>query len=118
MIRTPLLPFTTRFRKSSSRTEPRCDLDRTYGPPRCKRYLRDDLPVCVNVYGLMGSLPWPRWRSARSGPHKFDGVVRHSDYQGYGAQVDFQAILFLTTCSQVGRSAHGMRRGRSDLKLP
>src|SRR5436305_777650 len=37
----------------------------------------------------MGSLPWPRWTSARSGPHKFDGVVRHSDYQGYGAQVDF-----------------------------
>lgn len=93
-------------------------LVRTYGPPRCKRYLRDDLPVCVNVYGLMGSLPWPRWRSARSGPHKFDGVVRHSDYQGYGAQVDFQAILFLTTCSQVGRSAHGMRCDRSDLKLP
>ena len=88
---------------------------RTYGPPRCKRYLRDDLPVCVNVFGLMGSLPWPRWRSARSGPHRFDGVVRHSDYQGYEAQVDFQAILFFTTCSQVGRSAHGMRCDLSNL---
>jgi len=24
--------------------------------------------VCVNVSGLW-AMPWPRWRSARSGPH-------------------------------------------------
>ena len=34
------------------------------------------LAVYANVSGLRAE-PWPRWRSARSGPHKFPGVERH-----------------------------------------
>lgn len=34
------------------------------------------LAVYANVSGLRAK-PWPRWRSARPGPHKFPGVERH-----------------------------------------
>ena len=33
-------------------------------------------PVYANLSGLR-ALPWPRWRSARPGPHNNDGVERH-----------------------------------------
>ncbi len=38
--------------------------------------LTTTLAVYANVSGLRAE-PWPRWRSARSGPHKFPGVERH-----------------------------------------
>jgi transposase len=33
--------------------------------------------VCENVSGLLASRRWPRWRSARSGPHKGAGIMCH-----------------------------------------
>lgn len=35
------------------------------------------LAVCTNVSGLQAGCPGPRWRSARSGPHKGAGLEGH-----------------------------------------
>src|SRR6185369_3650884 len=43
--------------------------------PGRKRVVRAVCTVCVNVSGLRDA-PWPRWRSARSDPHKSRGVER------------------------------------------
>jgi transposase-like protein len=49
---------------------------KTYGPPRPQRGDRGmAMPVCINVSGLRVK-PWPRWISARPGPHKSLGVER------------------------------------------
>jgi putative transposase len=73
--------------------------------PVCKR-LRD--PVCAvyaNVSGL-GAMPRPRWRSARPGPHKLDGVMRHFFGQVSRAPVDCQAISLPPPADLVSRSRH------------
>ena len=44
--------------------------------PVGKRFQRSGSTVCTNVSGLRAK-PSPRWRSARSEPHKHDGVRRH-----------------------------------------
>ena len=45
----------------------------TYGPPRRQVVFEWLKTVCTNVSGL-SAMPWPRWRSARSAPHKGDGI--------------------------------------------
>ena len=49
---------------------------KTYGPPRRQAVcdFRSDA-VCINVSGLSVRCRWPRWRSARPGPHKGAGTV-------------------------------------------
>jgi Winged helix-turn helix len=67
------------FRKLSARPRHHAqaagavDHFKTYGPPIRKQFLRLTMPVCINVSGLWAR-PRPRWRSARSGPHKTYGV--------------------------------------------
>ena len=68
-------------------------IDRTYGPPRPQ----------VACFPRLNSLQkrirpsrrgvWPRWRSARSGPHKGDGVERHLTPEGSRTPFDCQAIF-------------------------
>jgi hypothetical protein len=41
-----------------------------------------------------GMTPWPRWRSARSGPHKTYGGERHFLNQVSRTPIDCQAISF------------------------
>ena len=50
------------------------------------------LRVCINVSGLRAS-PWPRWRSARPGPHKGVSVERHFAPEASITPVDCQAIV-------------------------
>jgi len=45
------------------------DILKTYGPPACKGNLLTGTSVCINVSGFRVEL-WPRWISARFGPHK------------------------------------------------
>ena len=47
---------------------------------------------CINVSGLPVAR-WPRWRSARPGPHKGVGVGRHLPPQVAETPVDCQAIF-------------------------
>ena len=49
-------------------------------------------PVCFNVSGLEGLSFRPRWRYARSGPHKTPGVERRFLNQASEAPFDCQAI--------------------------
>jgi hypothetical protein len=62
---------------------------KTYGPPRSQgalaRLAAD--PVCFNVSGLGGSFSRPRWRYARSGPHKTHGVERRFLKSGFRTAV-------------------------------
>ena len=46
----------------------------------------------ASTYPALWASPWPRWRSARPGPHKTHGVERHFFNQGSGTPVDCQAI--------------------------
>jgi len=57
----------------------------TYGPPRRQAVcdFRSD-SVCINVSGLSVRCRWPRWRSARPGPHKGAGV--HAPFYAIGFQ--------------------------------
>jgi putative transposase len=67
---------------------------KTYGPPHLQADFHD--PACsvyANVSGLEAS-PRPRWRSARPGPHKHDGVERHFFCQVSRTPFDCQAISF------------------------
>ena len=59
---------------------------KTYGPPRSQEALSRLAadPVCFNVSGLGGSFSRPRWRYARSGPHKTHGVERRFLNQASG----------------------------------
>ena len=55
-------------------------------------------------------MPWPRWRSARSGPHKSYGVnLRHCSKRDSKAPVDCQAISFPPPANISSRSAHAAR---------
>jgi len=58
---------------------------KTYGPPRRQAVcdFRSDA-VCINVSGLSARCRWPRWRSARPGPHKGAGV--HAPFYAIGFQ--------------------------------
>lgn len=47
--------------------------------------------VCINVSGLE-VYPRPRWRSARSRPHKYAGLIGHFVPQASGTPVNCQAI--------------------------
>jgi len=67
--------------------------------------------VCINVSGLPASR-WPRWRSARPGPHKGVGVERHFCGEASRTPVDCQAI-FLSPPADIGRPARP-RRPNSD----
>jgi putative transposase len=55
--------------------EPLLIAERMARPVR-KRFRDAALSVYANVSGLRAE-PWPRWRSARSGPHHHIGVKRH-----------------------------------------
>jgi len=44
--------------------------------PVCKLFRDPVRSVYANLSGLRAP-PWPRWRSARPGPHNNDGVERH-----------------------------------------
>jgi hypothetical protein len=59
--------------------------------PVGKRSQRSGSTVCTNVSGLRAQ-PSPRWRFARSDPHKHVGVERHFFDQGFGSPIDCQAI--------------------------
>ena len=67
---------------------------KTYGPPRSQEALSRLAadPVCFNVSGLGGSFSRPRWRYARSGPHKTYGVERRFLNQASGTPFDCEAI--------------------------
>ena len=67
---------------------------KTYGPPRSQEALSRLAadPVCFNVSGLGGSFSRPRWRYARSGPHKTHGVERRFLNQASGTPFDCEAI--------------------------
>ena len=49
------------------------------------------------TYPVSGTSPWPRWRSARPGPHKLHGVERHFLCQVSRTPIDCQAISLPTT---------------------
>lgn len=57
--------------------------------------------------------PWPRWRSARPGPHKTLGVERHFLNQDSRPPVDCQAISLPPPADFVGRSRRINAVGRS-----
>jgi len=73
----------------------------TYGPPRPQ----------VACFPRLNSLQkrirpsrrgvWPRWRSARSGPHKGGGVERHLTPEGSRTPFDCQAIFLLPLADNV-----------------
>lgn len=69
--------------------------------PGRKRVVRAVRTVCVNVSGLRDA-PWPRWRSARSDPHKSRGVERHWYKQDFGTPVDCQAISYSPLADTMG----------------
>jgi hypothetical protein len=55
--------------------------------PVGKRFQHCGVAVCTNVSGLEAESP-PRWRSARSDPHKRVGVWRHLFDQDFGTPID------------------------------
>ena len=47
---------------------------KTYGPPRLQVIFAMWSGQSATTYPVSGQRPWPRWRSARPGPHKTPGV--------------------------------------------
>jgi hypothetical protein len=70
--------------------------------PSARAFSRASCAVYVNVSGL-GALPRPRWRSARSGPHKLNGIKCHWTVQGSRTPVDCQAISLPPPADLVSR---------------
>ena len=80
--------------------------------PVGKRFQRYGVAVCTNVSGLEAEPP-PRWRSARSDPHKRVGVWRHLFDQDFGTPIDCQAISLPPPADIPDRSRRGSATGRS-----
>src|SRR5680860_1439149 len=80
--------------------------------PVGKRFQQYGVAVCTNVSGLEAEPP-PRWRSARSDPHKRVGVWRHLFDQDFGTPIDCQAISLPPPADIPDRSRRGSATGRS-----
>jgi transposase len=80
--------------------------------PVGKRFQQFGVAVCTNVSGLEAEPP-PRWRSARSDPHKRVGVCRHLFDQDFGTPIDCQAISLPPPADIPDRSRRGRATGRS-----
>jgi hypothetical protein len=59
-------------RDNCLRAQSRLSLLNVWPAPSASSFNASVLPVCINVSGLWAS-PRPRWRAARSGPHKVVG---------------------------------------------
>ena len=85
--------------------------------PVRKRFLQSD-PSSLRQRIRPRAWPWPRWRSARPGPHKPHGVERHFLSQVSRAPVDCQAISLPPPADIRCRAAPRATSGRSLLRRP
>ena len=63
-----------RLRRENDRLRMERDILKRMARPVRKRLVRGDLTGLRQRIRSRGRLPWPRWSSARSGPHKGDGI--------------------------------------------
>jgi|GEM_PF-608207 len=75
------------------RAEAIVEIQKTYGPPRLQGvFSRSAADRSASTYPASEVFSRPRWRYARSGPHKSLGVERRFLNQASGAPFDCQAI--------------------------
>ncbi len=79
--------------------------------PVGKWFVVAGLAVCKNVSGLQACGPGPRWRSARSGPHKGAGLRGHFVPKGSRTPVDCWAIFLVKPPADIVRSTVGPPTG-------
>lgn len=65
-----------RLRRELAKMKAERDILKRMARPARKGFVKDGMMVCINVSGLK-AMPWPRWRSAQSGPHKSAGAEHH-----------------------------------------
>jgi transposase len=112
------------FRKLSARPrhhaqdpEATAAFEKRMARPVRKRFLQSD-PSSLRQRIRPRAWPWPRWRSARPGPHKLHGVERHFLSQVSRAPVDCQAISLPPPADIRCRAAPRATSGRSLLRRP
>ena len=68
--------------------------DQRMGRPICKWFVSAGLSSLHKRIRPSRRGGWPRWRSARPGPHKGAGVERHFSAKAFRTPIDCQAIFF------------------------
>ena len=102
-----------RLRREVTKLKAERDILKTYGPPRCKWFLRVRHDRSASTYPASDQAR-PRWRYARSGPHKLRGVGRHFLNQVSRTPFDCQAISLPPLANIVSSSAPQVRRSAND----
>jgi transposase len=74
--------------------------------PVCKGFFERADDQSAATYPASEDSSQPRWRYARSGPHKLPGVERRFLNQAFGAPFDCQAISISPLANLIDRSAH------------
>jgi transposase len=74
--------------------------------PVCKGFFERADDQSAATYPASEDSSQPRWRYARSGPHKLHGVERRFLNQAFGAPFDCQAISISPLANLIDRSAH------------
>lgn len=76
---------------------------KTYGPPRPQEARISWSEQSAKTYPAFRQRRWPRWRSARSGPHKGGGVERHFTPEASRTPIDCQAIFLSPLADIISR---------------